>query len=131
GPVSRRFCRFSPNGQIFASRIDPRYITLWQAANGRLLVELGEHRDDVSDFAFSPNGMKVAAATGLGARVVLWNVRKGAAHRTLRETSEEVASIDAVAFSPDGGSVYFANDLGEIKRWNARAERRDATDDDR
>ena len=124
GPVSRRFCRFSPNGQIFASRIDPRYISLWQAANGRLLVELGEHRNDVADFAFSPNGMKVAAATGEGARVVLWNIRKGAAHRTLRETAEEVSSIDAVAFSPDGGSVYFANDLGEIKRWDARAERR-------
>ena len=131
GPVSRRFCRFSPNGQIFASRIDPRYITLWQAANGRLLVELGEHRNDVADFAFSPNGMKVAAATGEGARVVLWNIRKGAAHRTLRETAEEVSSIDAVAFSPDGGSVYFANDLGEIKRWDARAERRDATPEER
>ena len=131
GPVSRRFCRFSPNGQIFASRIDPRYISLWQAANGRLLVELGEHRDDVADFAFSPNGMKMAAATGLGARVVLWNIRKGAAHRTLRETSEEVESIDAVAFSPDGGSVYFANNLGEIKRWNARAERRVAPSDDK
>ena len=131
GPVSRRFCRFSPNGQIFASRIDPRYISLWQAANGRLLVELGEHRDDVADFAFSPNGMKVAAATGEGARVVLWNIRKGAAHRTLRETAEEVSSIDAVAFSPDGGSVYFANDLGEIKRWDARAERRDATPEER
>ncbi len=130
GPVSRRFCRFSPNGHIFASRIDPRYISLWQAANGRLLVELGEHRDDVADFAFSPNGMKVAAATGAGARVVLWNVRKGAAHRTLRETSEEVESIDAVAFSPDGGSVYFANNLGEIKRWDARAERRSATSEE-
>ncbi len=127
GPVSRRFCRFSPNGQIFAARIDPRYITLWQAANGRLLVELGEHRADVSDFAFSPNGMKVAAATGLGARVVLWNVRKGAAHRALDETAPGVDEIDAVAFSPDGGSVYFANNLGEIKRWNARAERRVAT----
>lgn len=126
GPVSRRFCRFSPNGQIFAARIDPRYITLWQAANGRLLVELGEHRADVSDFAFSPNGMKVAAATGLGARVVLWNVRKGAAHRALDETAPGVEEIDAVAFSPDGGSVYFANNLGEIKRWNARAERRAA-----
>jgi len=127
GPVSRRFCRFSPNGQIFAARIDPRYITLWQAANGRLLVELGEHRADVSDFAFSPNGMKVAAATGLGARVVLWSVRKGAAHRALDETAPGVDEIDAVAFSPDGGSVYFANNLGEIKRWNARAERRVAT----
>lgn len=127
GPVSRRFCRFSPNGQIFAARIDPRYITLWQAANGRRLVELGEHRNDVSDFAFSPNGMKVAAATGLGTRVVLWNVRKGAAHRALDETAPGVDEIDAVAFSPDGGSVYFANNLGEIKRWNARAERRVAT----
>ena len=125
GPVSRRFCRFSPNGQIFAARIDPRYVSLWQAANGRLLGELGEHESDVSDFAFSPNGMKAAAATGTGKRVLLWNIRKGAAHRTLRETAAEVASIDAVAFSPDGGSVFFANDLGEIKRWNARAERRD------
>lgn len=130
GPVSRRFCRFSPNGQIFAARIDPRYITLWQSANGRSLVELGEHRNDVSDFAFSPNGMKVAAATGLGARVVLWNVRKGAAHRALDETAPGVDEIDAVAFSPDGGSVYFANNLGEIKRWNARAERRVARDDE-
>ncbi len=122
GPVSRRFCRFSPNGQIFASRIDPRYVSLWQAANGRLLVELGEHESDVSDFAFSPNGMKAAAATGTGKRVLLWNIRKGAAHRTLQETASEVASIDAVAFSSDGGSVFFANDFGEIKRWDARAE---------
>ena len=131
GPVSRRFCRFSPNGQILATRVDPRYITLWQAANGRLLVELGEHQNDVSDFAFSPNGMKVAAATGLGTRVVLWNIRKGAAHRALDETAPGVDSIDAVAFSPDGGSVYFANNLGEIKRWNARGERRSAPNAER
>ena len=125
GPVSRRFCRFSPNGQIFAARIDPRYVSLWQAANGRLLVELGEHESDVSDFAFSPNGMKAAAATGTGKRVLLWSIRKGAAHRTLRETAPDVASIDAVAFSPDGGSIFFANDFGEIKRWDARAEGRE------
>ncbi len=124
GPVSRRFCRFSPDGRIFAARIDPRYVTLWQSANGRLLVELGEHRNDVADFAFSPNGVKVATTTGPGKRVVLWNVRKGAATRALDETAPEVAELDAVAFSADGGSVYFANDLGEIKRWDARAERR-------
>ncbi|MBR4832990.1 MAG: hypothetical protein IKU86_01480 [Thermoguttaceae bacterium] len=124
GPVSRRFCRFSPNGQIFAARIDPRYVTLWQSASGRLLGELGEHKNDVADFAFSPNGVKVATTTGLGKRVILWDVRKGAATRALDETSADVAEIDAVAFSSDGGSVYFANDLGEIKRWDARAERR-------
>ncbi|MBQ9800610.1 MAG: hypothetical protein IJO40_11845 [Thermoguttaceae bacterium] len=124
GPVSRRFCRFSPNGQIFAARIDPRYVTLWQSANGRLLVELGEHESDVTDFAFSPNGMKAAATTGTGKRVLLWNIRKGAAHRTLLETASDVSSLDAVAFSPDGGSIFFANDFGEIKRWDARAERR-------
>lgn len=131
GPVSRRFCRFSPNGQIFAARIDPRYVSLWQAANGRFLAELGEHESDVSDFAFSPNGMKAAATTGTGKRVLLWNIRKGAAHRTLQETAPEVGSIDAVAFSPDGGSVFFANDLGEIKRWDARSERRDSTAENR
>ncbi len=124
GPVSRRFCRFSPNGTIFAARIDPRYVTLWQAANGRLLVELGEHESDVSDFAFSPNGTEVASTTGSGKRVVLWDVCKGAARRTLDETAAGVAEIDAVAFSTDGGSIYFANDLGEIKRWDARARRR-------
>lgn len=120
-PVPRKFCKFSPTGDRFAARIEPRYITIWQSGNGRMSMELGEHRDVIQDFTFSPHSAKmVVVVGGKYAQIVLWEIRKGVVHRTLEDVVSRPTSIDAVTFSPDENYVYFANNLGEVKRWNIR-----------
>lgn len=123
-PISRRYCKFSPNGERFAARVEPRYISIWQSANGRLFMELGEHSGVVRDFNFSPRSSKlIVGVDGTKAQVVLWEIRKGVIYRTLDDVVDGASSIDAVAFAPDESFVYFANDLGEVKRWNIRSQR--------
>lgn len=120
-PVSRRFCKFSPNGDWIAARLEPQYITVWQSANGRLSLELGEHGDIVRDFTFAPRSPKMLV--GLGGKkgqVVLWEIRKGVVLRTFEEQFGHI--IEAVAFTHDENYAYFANEYGEIKRWNIRAK---------
>ena len=120
-PIPRKYCKFSPTGERLAARVEPRYITIWQSTNGRRSIELGEHADVIRDFDFAPRGTKLVASTG-GTRpqVVLWEIRQGAVHRTLDDSTIGSTSIDSVTFSPDGDFVYFANNLGEVKRWNVQ-----------
>ena len=120
-PVLRKYCKFSPSGKSFAARVDPRYVSVWQSTNGRPIVELGEHLGVVHDFEFSPGETKMVVGTGddIG-RVFLWEIRKGVAYQILDDFSDSVKSIDAVAFSSNERFVFFANDLGEIRRWDIR-----------
>ena len=120
-PISRKYCKFSPSGKSIAARIDPHYVTVWQSTNGRLIVEIGEHSGVVHDFEFSPSETKMVVGTGdVVGQVFLWEIRKGVAFQILDNFSHNVKSIDAVAFSSNERFVYFANDLGEIRRWDIR-----------
>jgi len=122
-PVSRKYCKFSPSGKSFAARVDPHYVSVWQSTNGRPIVELGEHAGIVHDFDFSPSETKMAVGTGDSdsyGEVFLWEIRKGVAFQVLDSFPHSVKSVDAVAFSSNDRYVYFATDLGEIRRWDIR-----------
>ncbi len=120
-PISRKYCKFSPSGKSIAARIDPHYVTVWQSTNGRLIVEVGEHLGVVHDFEFSPSETKMVVGTGDAVgQVFLWEIRKGVAFQILDNFPHNVKSIDAVAFSSNERFVYFANDQGEIRRWDIR-----------
>ncbi|MBP5620775.1 MAG: hypothetical protein J6X44_02040, partial [Thermoguttaceae bacterium] len=122
-PIPRKFCKFSPGGERFAARVEPRYITIWQSANGRLSMELGEHDDIVQDFAFAPRTAKmIVGVGGKRAKLSLWEIRKGVVLRTLDDAIDHATSIDAVSFAFDERHVYFANNFGEVKRWDVRAQ---------
>ena len=96
---------------------EPKYITIWQSANGIRRQELEEQPDVVHDFAFAPHSSKLAVAVGgKHAQLILWEVRRGEKLRELEEIDPSVTSIDAVAFTQDERRVYFANNFGEIKR---------------
>ena len=85
-------------------------------------MELGEHDDVVQDFAFAPHSAKmVVGVGGKKARLSLWEIRKGVVLRTLDDSIDHATSIDAVSFAFDERHVYFANDLGEVRRWDVRA----------
>ncbi len=121
-PIPRKYCKFSPTGERFAARVEPRYVTIWQSANGRLSMELGEHDDVIQDFAFAPNSAKmIVGVGGKKARLSLWEIRKGVVLRTLDDTIDRATSIDAVSFAFDERYVFFANNLGEVRRWDVRA----------
>ena len=122
--VERRFCKFSPSGKTIAARIEPKYLAVWQSVSGRPIVELGEHKNPIQTFAYAPGETKMIVGTGgANARLVLWEIRKGVVYRTLDDATPGAKTIDAATFSNDEASVYFANNVGEIKRWNIRATR--------
>lgn len=117
--VSRKYCKFSPSGKSFAARVDPKYVSVWQSTNGRSVVELGEHSGVVEDFEFSRGETRMVVGTsGPNSQALIWEIRKGVLLRSIDNITRDVRSIDAVTFSPNDRFVYFANNLGEIRRWN-------------
>ena len=82
---------------------------------------LGDHSEIVRCFAFAPGETKmIVGCGGKQAQLTLWEIRKEAIYRTLGDDAYDARAIDAVAFSNDERYVYYANDVGEIKRWNTR-----------
>ncbi len=117
--VEPRKCVFSKTGTMIAVRSKSRYIGIWETAGGRLLSELGEHKQNIRAVDFSPNNLKIVVATGGDrAKLVLWDIRKETVHRIYEEQNPEVKNITAVTFDPDSKIVYYGNDLGEIKSWD-------------
>ncbi len=120
-PVEKKYCRFSPSGNLFAARIDPRYISIWQSTNGRSVVELGEHPGVVEDFEFSPGTARIVVGVGSNdPQVLVWEIRKGIQCHVLDNLPPEVSAVNAVAFSNDERYIYFANDINEVRRWDIR-----------
>jgi WD40 repeat protein len=105
---------FSPNGHTLASGCADRTISLWSAANGKLLRTLQGHSDNVNSIAFSPDGRTLASGSW-DRTTKLWNVSSGKLLRTLQAHSENVNSI---AFSPDGRFLISGSQDKTIKLWN-------------
>ena len=82
-----------------------------------LLAELRGHADAVQSLAWSPDG-KLLASGGYG-RVNLWDV---AAKKTVRELTEVSGRVTAMAFSPDGATLFTADgypgEPGSMRRWS-------------
>lgn len=75
----------------------------------------GQSRD-VFGLAFSPDGARLAA-TGADRTVVVWNVREGTPHLTLREFTDDVNAAD---FSRDGKLLATADETGTVRIWNVQ-----------
>jgi len=114
-------CRFAPDGNMLAFRTKEKYVALYQAANGRLLTEFGEHRLNVETLAFSHSGTKLAI--GLNSKygqTVLWDVRKGTILRSREDTDIVAGQVTAFAFTPDDKEIQCANNAGKLKKWDVR-----------
>lgn len=95
---------FAPNGGVLAVG-GYREVRLVEAATGKVLTTLSDHADMVRALAFSPDGMRLAAAGGLPARsgeVKIWDVGTRQALHTLVGHQD---CIYSVAISPDGRLV--------------------------
>nr|XP_008526616.1 PREDICTED: WD repeat-containing protein 38 isoform X3 [Equus przewalskii] len=72
GPV--KFCRFSPDGRLFASTSCDCTIRLWDVAEAKCLQVLKGHQRSVETVSFSPDSKQLASG-GWDKRVMLWEVQ--------------------------------------------------------
>ncbi len=120
-PIASNDCHFSENGKILAAKVEPRLISVWQTANGRLKGEFWEDDGYIRDFALASNGMRlVAGVEGKEAEMLLWNVRTGAVQKDVR--FPRLKSIDAVTFANSDSDVLFVDSQGVVKRWDVDAD---------
>ncbi|MDO5581188.1 MAG: hypothetical protein Q4G69_08630 [Planctomycetia bacterium] len=114
--IEPRKCEFSSQGDIIAVRSKSKYVGLWETANGKLISELGEHKQRIQAIAFAPNNLKLVVATGEErGHLILWDIRKESVHRTYEDPDPECRKITAVAYASDGRSIYYGTEDGDVK----------------
>ncbi len=125
-PIS--FCRghqydvyavaFGPDRMTLAS--GGRYNTLlWDAATGRLLLELAG-RDFCNALAFSPDGELLAASSTGWDRAMLWRLENGRGVRTLRGLNGHITKL---CLSQDGTILAALSQSWQVALWDLRAGR--------
>ncbi|MGW1346670.1 nSTAND1 domain-containing NTPase [Kribbella sp. NPDC002412] len=100
-------------------RNDRTITTIVDARTGKTVRELRSPADPPRDAAFSADG-KLLATAHFGGAVVIWDLATGRTVQRLRTV--EVSW--AVAFSPDGRTLYTAGDKGMLRAYDLRGEQR-------
>jgi WD40 repeat protein/tRNA A-37 threonylcarbamoyl transferase component Bud32 len=117
---------FSPNGKYlaagtgnlaFVARSQPGEVRVWDAANGKEILNLKGHTFWVTSVAFSPDSSRLASG-GADRAVRVWEVPAGREILTLRGHS---GWVRGVAFSPQADRLASAGDDQVVRVWDAAA----------
>jgi WD40 repeat protein len=119
---------FSPDGRRLASadwswdahgNPLPGEVRVWDAATGQELLTLQGHTNNVVSVAFSPDGTRLASASGDGT-VRLWDAATGQELLALRG---HTGRVFGVAFNPDGRRLASASQDHTVRVWDAATGR--------
>lgn len=81
----------------------------------RIMLLIEGHRSHLRDFAFSPDGLRLASAAGRGARVSLWDAGTGERIRYLNSTNYD--PITSLLWLPHDGTLIAGTVWGTIRHW--------------
>lgn len=110
---------FSPDGRYLAMGTHSGRIIVRDVTDGSQFT-LEMHQDTVNSLTFSPVDSNVLVSTSDDGTARLWHMDT---RQSLRFIARRSASMDAVAFSPDGLEVAIA--AGEVLQvWDAQSRRR-------
>lgn len=123
-PVRLGSARFSNLGRVFAVAFsnDSRLVAggawdgsirVWEAATGKELCQLHEHKGPVRKVVFSPDGKWLASA-GKAPGVCLWDLQTGKLHQVLGSAKDDAGQVD---FSLDSKHIASVA-RGKLSVWD-------------
>ncbi len=128
--------RFSPDGKRLASistarKSDGEYVKaalkIWDTENGKELITLEGHDDDLYSVRFSPDGRRIATVGEDNGKdmVKVWDVASGRQLLAIKEMNQEDVGVngrcinsDILCFSPDGIRLAVACEDDTVKIWD-------------
>ncbi len=111
---------FSWDGKTLATTDSEGRVALREIQNGWGLVRFLDYRGLAKGVAFSPNGRFLTLA-GVGPDVFVFDLVSGGTRRLRNPSSRQT---EALAFSPDGGTLAATNDRnGDIVLWDLAVDR--------
>ena len=104
---------FSPDGSCLAVATSMG-VWLYDAETFDEIALLTGHKEEVTVVAFSPDGTKLASASGFHfpGMLKLWDVETG---RNIATLQVQKGSVNSVAFSPDGTKLAWADRLWDVE----------------
>ncbi len=123
GPALRQGgVSFSPDGTRFAVPGQVTGVTIRDVDTGAKIITLKGHDATIRRMAFSPDGTRLAGASGSGQgntwvkTVPIWDVTTGELVMTLRGHTD---AVNSVAYSPDGRRLATGGVDGTVRLWDA------------
>jgi WD40 repeat protein len=111
---------FLDGGRRLASVSDDKTLKIWDATNGEMVLSLREGAHELTGLAVSPNGQRLASASGIGTKI--WDTTPvdamaGEEALTLLGHTDLIWGLD---FSPDGRRLASASGDATVRVWDAR-----------
>ena len=112
---------FSADGRLVATVFRDGIPRVWNASDGRLLLELRDHPAAVTSLAFAPRGSRVLAGADDGTALI-WDVADDhdvlpGADGLLYELRGHSGPVTGVDFSPDGTHIATSSTDGTARLW--------------
>jgi len=104
----------SPDGLHIATGHTDGTAKVWDAATGKLIMDLRGHLEAVTALAFAPDATTLLTAS-LDKTARLWDLRTG---REVSRLAGQTDGLIGVAFAPDGQSFFTRSLDGTVAVWS-------------